>query len=83
MISVLSHLYLIFASCALNAASFTTTLVFGAITLVFSLLAALVPYVIVSVSFMITSAFNASKALKSNAISLIPYIIKAMILLLS
>jgi hypothetical protein len=82
-ISILFYLYFILASCALNAASFTTALVSGAITLVFSLLATLVPYVIVSVSFMIASAFNASKVLKSNVISLIPYIIKAMMLLLS
>jgi hypothetical protein len=80
IIGVLSHIYLAFASCALNVAYFTTALVSAVIT---PLLVTLVPYVIAAVSSVFTNAFDVCKTLKSNAISLIPYIIKVIMLLSS
>lgn len=82
-ISVLSHLFFILASCALNAASFTVMLVFVFVTFVFSLLASLVPYAVDLASFVITSAFGVIKTLESNPFVLIPHVIKATVFLLS
>jgi len=82
IISIYYRSFIIFASCARNAASFTIMLVSGAITLASSLLATLVPHVINSVSFMIMSVLSAGKALKSITIAFIPHVIKAVMLML-